>query len=239
GNPDLAPRLDVRYTWAEKITSLKGTGQFIVLFLVVMGSIYTGLATATEASAVGAAGMLAIGLARRKLDGPGFRASVIDTMQQSAAIFAIAIGAKVFVAFVAYTQVATDFAQWVAQLDVHPLVVMLLLSIVYVILGMFMDPLGIMLLTLPVVIPVIKAMHYDLVWFGVIMVKYLEIGMITPPVGLNVFVLKATIGDSVKLETIFRGILWFFVMDIITLSIMIIWPDWVTWLPNLVFSKAK
>lgn len=238
-DPSIAPRLHVRYSWKEKLDSLRGTGQFIVLFLVVMGSIYTGLATATEASAVGAAGMLAIGLARRKLDSAGFRASIVDTMRQSSSIFAIAIGAKVFVAFVAYTQVATDFANWVAHLDMSPLMVMLLLSVVYVILGMFMDPLGIMLLTLPVVIPVIKAMNYDLVWFGVIMVKYLEIGMITPPVGLNVFVLKATIGDTVKLETIFRGILWFLVMDIITLAILIVFPGFVTWLPDLVFAKPK
>ncbi len=237
-NPQLAPLVQVNYTWRDKIASLKGTSQFIILFLVVMGSIYTGLATATEASAVGAAGMLAIGLWRRKLDRAGFRASVVDSMRQSSSIFAIAIGAKVFVAFVAYTQVASDFANWVAHLDVQPLTVMLMLTIVYVVLGMFMDPLGIMLLTLPVVIPVIKAMNYDLVWFGVIMVKYLEIGMITPPVGLNVFVLKATVGDAVKLETMFKGVLWFLVMDVITVSIMILWPAWVTWLPNLVFAKG-
>jgi TRAP-type C4-dicarboxylate transport system permease large subunit len=101
---------------------------------------------------------------------------------------------------------------------------------------MFMDPLGIMLLTLPIVVPVIESAGYDLIWFGVIMVKYLEIGMITPPVGLNVFVLKASIGDSVSLERIFKGIGWFLLMDLVTLSIMIVFPSVITWLPNLVFN---
>ncbi len=235
-SPQLAPRLDVRYSWAQKFRSLKGTWQFIVLFLVVMGSIYSGIATATEASAVGAAGMLAIGLLGKKLGRDDLKAAVMDTVRQSSSIFAIAIGAKVFVAFIAFTQVAMLFADWVAGLGLSPLMLMLLLTILYVILGMFMDPLGIMLLTLPVVVPVIKNAGYDLVWFGVIMVKYLEIGMITPPVGLNVFVLKAAIGDAAKLEEIFKGIAWFFVMDIITVSLMIVYPEICTWLPTLVFS---
>lgn len=235
--PDIAPRVEVRYTWSEKFASLQGTGQFILLFIVVMGSIYTGLATATEASAIGAAGMLAIGWFRRKLDKEGFKNSMLDTMRQSSSIFAIAIGAKVFVAFVAYTQIATDIANYVAHLQLHPAVLLLGISAAYVVLGMFMDPLGIMLLTLPVVVPVIQNLGYDLVWFGVIMIKYLEIGMITPPVGLNVFVLKSTIGDAVKLETIFRGIGWFLAVDLVTVAILIAFPGFVTWLPDLVFAK--
>lgn len=235
--PQLAPRLDVRYTWAQKFASLKGTGQFVTLFMLVMGVIYTGLATPTEASAIGAAGMLAIGLLRKKLTRGGFKASAIDTMRQASSIFAIAIGAKVFVAFIAFTQVAPLFANWVADLGLSPLMLMLMLTILYVVLGMFMDPLGIMLLTLPVVVPVIENAGFDLVWFGVIMVKYLEIGMITPPVGLNVFVLKAAIGDAATLERIFKGIAWFFVMDIVTVSLMVLFPEIVTWLPNLVFSR--
>jgi C4-dicarboxylate transporter DctM subunit len=235
-NPDLAPQLETRYTWGEKVKSLSGTGQFILLFFIVMGSIYTGLATPTEASAVGAAGMLAIGLSRRKLDRQLIRSSIVDTLRQSSSIFAIAIGAKVFVAFIAYTQVSTVFADWVGDLGLPPLLLMVVLSVLYVVLGMFMDPLGIMLLTLPVVVPVITAAGYDLIWFGVIMVKYLEIGMITPPVGLNVFVLKASIGNAVSLEKIFRGIGWFLLMDVVTLSILIYFPGIIMWLPNMVFA---
>lgn len=237
-NPNLAPSLPTRYTWNDKVRSLSGTWQFLVLFMIVMGSIYTGIATATEASAVGAAGMLMIGLMRRKLPRAAIRASIFDTLQQSSSIFAIAIGAKVFVAFIAYTQVATMFADWVSHMQLSPVMLMFVLTILYVILGMFMDPLGIMLLTLPVVVPVIKAAGFDMVWFGILMVKYLEIGMITPPVGLNVFVLKATIGNTVSLETIFRGIWWFFVMDLIVVALMVAYPEIALWLPNLLFDNA-
>jgi C4-dicarboxylate transporter, DctM subunit len=237
-NPNLAPRLPTRYTWNDKVRSLSGTWQFLVLFMIVMGSIYTGIATATEASAVGAAGMLMIGLMRRKLPRAAIRASIFDTLQQSSSIFAIAIGAKVFVAFIAYTQVATMFADWVSHMQLSPVMLMFVLTILYVILGMFMDPLGIMLLTLPVVVPVIKAAGFDMVWFGILMVKYLEIGMITPPVGLNVFVLKATIGNTVSLETIFRGIWWFFVMDLIVVALMVAYPEIALFLPNLLFDNA-
>lgn len=234
-NPEIAPRLDVRYTWADKIKALNGTGQFILLFIVVMGSIYTGLATPTEASAVGALGMLVIGLARRKLDNQLIRNSFVDTLRQTSAIFAIAIGAKVYVAFIAFTQAAGVFAGWVSGLDLSPVALMFLLSIMYILLGMLMDPLGIMLLTLPVVVPIILDAGYDLIWFGIIMVKYLEIGMITPPVGLNVFVLKASIGNSVSLERIFKGVGWFLVMDIICLVVLIAFPRFITWLPEQIF----
>ena len=98
--------------------------------------------------------------------------------------------------------------------------------------GCFLDPLGMMLLTLPVVTPVISAMGYDLVWFGVIMVKFLEIGLITPPVGLNVFILKGVVGDAVPLETIFKGILWFLLMDVVTLAILLTFPEISLWLPQ-------
>jgi C4-dicarboxylate transporter DctM subunit len=100
-----------------------------------------------------------------------------------------------------------------------------------------MDPLGMMLLTLPVVTPVIDQLGYNLVWFGVIMVKFLEIGLITPPVGLNCFILKGVVGDTVPLETIFKGIVWFLAMDVVTLAILIIWPDISLWLPNQLIGR--
>jgi TRAP-type C4-dicarboxylate transport system permease large subunit len=161
------------------------------------------------------------------------RRSITDTAKQTAMIFAIAIGAKAFVGFIAFTGVATDLATMVNGWGLPPLAVMLLLSLVYIVLGMFMDPLGIMLLTLPVVVPTIQALGFDLIWFGVIMVKYLEIGMITPPVGLNVFVLKAAVGKTIQLEQIFRGVTLFLVMDVITLAILIGFPEITLWLPSL------
>ncbi len=150
--------------------------------------------------------------------------------------FAIVLGAKLFVGFVALTGVAGSLTHWATSLDVAPVVILIALSTIYIILGTFMDPIGMMLLTLPVVTPVIEELGYDLVWFGVIMVKFLEIGLITPPVGLNVYILKGVVGDAVPLETIFKGIFWFLAMDIVTLAILIAFPQISLWLPQHILS---
>ncbi|WP_334129856.1 TRAP transporter large permease [Sneathiella sp.] len=226
-NPSLAPPADHHITWTERVTSLKGVWPIIVLFILVMGGIYAGIVTATEAAAIGAAGTWALAALARKLNVEGAKLSILETVTQSAAIFAIVVGAKIFVGFIAMTGVAGYLSDIALGLDVSPIVIILALSVVYIILGTFMDPLGIMLLTLPVIIPVIDNLGYDLIWFGVIMVKLLEIGMITPPVGLNVFVLKGAIGDTVRLETIFKGVTWFLFADVIVLVILIMFP-WIS-----------
>ena len=122
--------------------------------------------------------------------------------------------------------------QAILELEVHPALIVTGLSIVYVFLGMFLDPVGVMLLTLPVVYPVMEGLGYNLIWFGIIMIKYLEIGLITPPVGLNVYVIKGVVGDTVPLETIFRGIAWFVAMDILTLAVLIAFPQITLFLPD-------
>jgi tripartite ATP-independent transporter DctM subunit len=198
-----------------------------------MGGIYSGIVTPTEAAAAGAAGALILGVLARRLTWETTRDAFVETARQSANIFALVLGAKLFVGFIALTGVAGELTLWAGHLDVPPLLILLSLSIIYIILGTFMDPLGMMLLTLPVVTPVIADLGYDLVWFGVIMVKFLEIGLITPPVGLNVYILKGVVGDTVPLETIFKGILWFLAMDILTLGLLIGFPEISLWLPSL------
>jgi len=235
-DPTLAPDAGLRFGWAEKFAAASGTWQFLLIFLIVMGSIYGGLATPTEAAAIGAAAVLGLGWARRRLGWRETCESVRETVLQTAMIFAIALGAKVLVAFVAFTGVGNMLAQWAAGLEGGRLLVMLGLCLMYIALGMFIDPLGIMLLTLPVVVPIVSALGYDLIWFGVILVKLLEIGMITPPVGLNVFVLHAAINNTVRLEEIFRGIAWFLVADAAVMAILLSSEDVVLWLPNLMFQ---
>lgn len=232
-SPAAAPRTHMAVSWGDRLRSLRGTGQFLVLFVVVMGSVYGGIATPTEAAAVGAMGALIIGACRGKLSREGMRLSVMESLKQAASIFAIAIGAKAYVSFIGFTGIAPAIAASVGGTELHPLLVLLLLSCVYIVLGMFMDPLGIMLLTLPVVVPIIQQLGYDLIWFGVIMVKYLEIGMITPPVGLNVFVLKGAVGNLVKLEEIFKGIGFFLLADLVVLALLLGVPEITLWLPNL------
>ncbi|MBE7637753.1 TRAP transporter large permease subunit [Sneathiella sp. P13V-1] len=231
-NPELAPAPEA-VTWEQKFKSLKGTWSIIVLFVIIMGGIYTGFVTPTEAAAVGALGAWVLGFLSKRLNRETSRNAIVETVTQISSIFAVVLGAKIFVGFIAITGVAGVLADWAVGLDLPPLGILLALSLVYIILGTFMDPLGIMLLTLPVVTPVVEGLGFDLIWFGVIMVKFLEIGLITPPVGLNVYVLKGVVGNQVKLETIFKGIIWFLAMDVITLFILIAFPQISLWLPNL------
>ncbi len=230
-NPELAPA-GGGYTWRERFASLRGTWSMVTLFLIVMGSIYSGLVTPTEAAAVGAIGAWAIALMSRRMTRDNSRNAIVETIRQTASIFAIVLGAKIFVSFISLTGVAGALTEWALSLDMHPVMVLFALSMIYIVLGTFMDPLGIMLLTLPVVTPVIQEMGFDLIWFGVIMIKLLEIGLITPPVGLNVYILKGVLGDSVRLEALFKGIFWFLAMDVLTLAILIIFPQISLWLPN-------
>ncbi len=230
-NPELAPKPE-QVSWSERFRALKGVWAISILFVLVMGGIYAGIVTPTEAAAIGAAGAWGLAALARRLNRSTARLAVVETISQVASVFAVVLGAKVFVSFIAFTGIAADLSNWALVLDLPPLMVLLALSLVFVILGTFMDPLGIMLLTLPVVTPVIQQMGYDLIWFGVIMVKLLEIGLITPPVGLNVYVLKGVVGGKVKLETIFGGITWFLAMDILTLVLLLAFPAITLWLPN-------
>jgi len=235
-NPELAPKAE-RVTWTDRFIALKGVWSILVLFVVVMGGIYSGWVTPTEAAAAGCAGAWILGFITRRLTKEASRDAAIETAKQVANVFALVLGAKIFVGFVALTGVAGHLTGWATNLDVEPIWILLSLSLVFVVLGTFMDPLGMMLLTLPVVTPVITNLGYDLVWFGVIMVKFLEIGLITPPVGLNVYVLKGVVGDAVPLETIFKGILWFLAMDILTLVVLIMYPEISLWLPQQIIGS--
>ncbi len=230
-NPKLAPRAE-EVTWKDRFISLKGTWSIISLFVIVMGGIYSGIVTPTEAAAAGATGAWVLGFAAGRLNWQKCKDALLESAKQTASIFALVLGAKLFVGFIALTGVAGALTEWSMSFDVAPVWIVVSLSLIYVILGTFMDPVGMMLLTLPVVTPVVLSLGYDLVWFGVIMVKYLEIALITPPVGLNVYILKGVIGDAVPLETIFKGIFWFLAMDVLTLGILIAYPQISLWLPK-------
>ncbi|MBT5495909.1 MAG: TRAP transporter large permease [Alphaproteobacteria bacterium] len=235
-NPELAPKAE-SVSWTDRIIALKGVWSILVLFMIVMGGIYSGIVTPTEAAAAGCAGAWILGFATGRLNKESSKDAAIETAKQVANVFALVLGAKIFVGFIALTGVAGTLTGWATNLDVEPIWILLSLSLVFVVLGTFMDPLGMMLLTLPVVTPVIQQLGYDLVWFGVIMVKFLEIGLITPPVGLNVYVLKGVVGDAVPLETIFKGILWFLAMDVLTLVVLIMWPEISLWLPQQIIGN--
>ena len=230
-NPKLAPLLDERPSWRARFAALGEVWPLPLLILGVIGGIYSGLATPTEAGALGAFLAVVIGVAQRRLTLAGFRDAAREAILSTASIFFVAIGAVLLTRFMALSGVPTFLGSAVQTFGLDPLVIILTTGLVYLILGCFLDPLGMMLLTLPVFLPMFKAANIDLIWFGILLVKYIEIGLITPPVGLNVYGIKVMV-PHVPLETIFRGACWFLLSEVIIVTLLIAFPQISLWLPS-------
>ena len=223
--PRAAPRSDSRPTRREKWRALRGIWPATLLFAVIIGGIYCGWFTPTEAAAVSLALAILIGLLGRRLDLASLLASLRETALQTTTIFVIAIGAKLLVVLVSLTQVAPLLLDGLQSAGVSVVIVLIAVVLLYLLLGMFLDSIGILVLTLPFTVPLVQGYGLDLVWFGVVVVKLLEIGLITPPVGLNVFVVKSVVPASVSLEAIFRGVGWFLVLDFVVLALILLFPE--------------
>jgi tripartite ATP-independent transporter DctM subunit len=236
-NKKLCPQVEERVTWVQRLVSLKGTWGILALFVLVIGGIYTGIFTPTEAGGVGATGAFVLALVSGKLTWANFKESLLDTATSTSQIFAIALGAFMFTKFMAVSDLPNVLCQTIIELKLHPYLILAGISLVYVFLGMFLDPIGVMLLTLPIVFPVMAKLGFSPVWFGIIMIKYLEIGLITPPVGLNVYVIKGVVGDDIPLEQIFKGVAWFVAMDVLTLAILIAFPQITLFLPQTMMGN--
>ncbi|WP_372604110.1 TRAP transporter large permease [Actibacterium sp.] len=219
-SPSKLPRSD-NSTWREKFASTLGVWPVLVMILIVFGGLFTGLFTATEAGAVGAFIAIVIGVIRRTLKWQGFKDSVIDTLLSCGSLFIIAIGANLFTRLVAFTGLSNEIGKFVATLGLSATGLLIIIALIYLLLGMFLEPIGAMLLTLPLFLPLVGAHDVNLIWFGILVAKLLEIGMITPPVGLNVFVIHSVARDFVSLENIFKGILPFLAADIVLVALMI------------------
>eukprot|EP00163_Fabomonas_tropica_P023186 TRINITY_DN40491_c0_g1_i1.p1 TRINITY_DN40491_c0_g1~~TRINITY_DN40491_c0_g1_i1.p1 ORF type:complete len:423 (-),score=41.59 TRINITY_DN40491_c0_g1_i1:34-1251(-) len=231
-NPNLAPPAE-KSTWQEKFGSLRNTWAMLLLLITVVSGLYTGIFTPSEAGAIGAAVAFLISLFSRRINRDKTSSALLETLKSTSMLFAAVIGAYMVTSFTALTGIAAELTTWAGSFDVHPIVVIASLSLLYIFLGTFMGSIEIMLLTLPIVIPIVKGLEYDLIWFGIIMIKYLEIGLVSPPVGINCFILKSVVNDDVRLSQIFRGVSWFIVMDIITIALLVAFPEIVTFLPNL------
>lgn len=232
--PDMAPTVATEtLPKAEIRRILWRTWPLPVLSLGVIGGIYTGLVSPTEAGALGAALAFLVAAMRRALNGEVIRRSLYETVATTASILFIATGALLFTRFLALTGLPYEIAGLIDQMGTDPLVIVLGASVVYLVFGCFLDPMGVLLLTLPVVLPIFEAAEIDPIWVGVIIVKYLEIGMLTPPLGLNVFVMKGVVGDRVPLGTIFRGVSLFLIAEVIVMTLLISFPQIITFLPNL------
>jgi len=232
-NPELAPRLTETVPMAEKVAALKDTWPVILLMACVFGGLFGGLFTPTEAGAVGAFLSLVIAGIKGSLTLERFKNALLETLLTSASLFIIAIGASMLTRFLALSGAGDYLSELVVAIGANELMLLVGISAVYLVLGMFLEPLGAMLLTLPILLPIIATTGFSLVWFGVLLTKFLEIGMITPPIGLNVFVIKGVVGDLATTSTIFRGIMWFLVSDLIVIVLLIAFPDIVLYLPSL------
>jgi len=220
-----------RASWSERWSALKDVWATLLLFVFVIGSIYGGLATATEAAGMGAAGAFIIALARRRLSRADIRRSLLEATRTTAAVFTVLIGAILFSYFLTVTQVPQKVTAFLTGLGLGPYGVLVLLMLLYLVLGCLMDALSMIILTIPIIFPLIVSLGFDPIWFGVIIVMTVELGLIHPPVGMNIFVIKSVIED-VKISTIFYGVLPFIVTDILRLIILIAFPIIALYLPG-------
>jgi len=235
-SPELAPKVEGGVSWAEKIQVMREVWPLPVLIIGVLGGIYSGFFTPTEAGAGGAFLAFIIAAAQRRLTWQVFKESVVESLKATSMIFFIALGGIMLTRFMAVSGVPAALSAALGPYGLDPVILVIASSIIFIFLGMFLDSLGLMLLTLPVLLPLFESTGASLIWFGVLVIKYLEIGLITPPVGLNVYVIKGVVGDSVPLETIFKGVLWFIVADIVTLTLLIVFPQISLYLPSLMMN---
>lgn len=230
-NPKTGPSGE-RASWPERFEALLGVWGVIVLFVVVMGGIYGGVFTPTEAAGVGATGAFLFALAKGRLTVAKTLKILIGAATTTAMIFSVLIGAIMFANFVNVAGMPDALSDWALQFKDTPFIVVVMVVVIYLILGCVLESLSMILLTVPVFYPMMQALGFDLIWFGIVVVVVTEISLITPPIGLNVFVLKAVLPD-VSTGTIFRGVTPFWIADIVRLALIILIPAIALFLPNL------
>jgi tripartite ATP-independent transporter DctM subunit len=220
-------------SFLTKIKALGGVWEGVALFLVAIGGLFVGLFTPSQAGAVGAVGALVIGLLRRELTFRGFWDATVDGLRTASMILFLIAAATVFGHFIAITRIPAALADWIKGLGVSPWIIMIFITIVYLIGGCFIDMIPLIVLTIPIFYPIILDLGFDPIWFGVLIVIVSQVGLISPPVGVNVYVVKG-IAPEVPLERIFKGAVIIGIGAIITILLIFIFPELATWLPKYV-----
>lgn len=222
-------------SWRDRLVSLKGIWSTMALATLVLGGLYTGVFTPTEAGGMGAAGALLIGVATRQLSWVGFKASILDTGKTTAMIFVILIGIFLLLRFFALSGLTRAMIDFLLASNLPPAGVLLGIIVIMTILGMFVSSTGMIMLTVPFFLPVLENLGYDPIWFGIVVVKMCELAFITPPVAMNLYAVKAVVPD-VPIEHIMKGIIPFLIVDFITLALFIVFPEIILWLPRTMGS---
>lgn len=230
-HPHLGP-IGKKHTWTERIISLKGTWGLLVLFSIVIGGIYTGICTPTEAAGIGVVGVLAIGRIQGKLKWKHLRGAMIDTAYVAAMIYGIIFTGYLLARFLAVTGASNAVVNAISEIGLGPYAFLAVVAVLYLILGTMLDMFGLLILTLPFFFPIVKHFHIDAVWFGVFAVIMAEIGLLSPPVGVNVFVMHAS-APEIPMLKIFRGVIPFMLINMGVVVLITFFPDLVTWLPDI------
>ena len=229
--PELGPPGE-KLSWAARINSLKHVWPVALLFLLVLGGIYFGIFTPTEAAGIGAFGAFIISLIRKAFTLSQVFYLVLKTTQTSAMLFVILVGALLFANFVTVVGLPNMLESWITQLDIAPTMVLLLILMIYLLLGCIMESTGLVLLTVPIFFPVIVSLGIDPIWFGIFVLVVVEVGLITPPIGMNVFVVKSML-PNVPVTSIYKGIVPFLSGDAVRIGLFILFPEIVLFLPEL------
>lgn len=233
-NPSLAQDVKEEISFKDKVIALKDTWAIFLIMIGIFGGLFAGVFTPNEAGAIGAFLACVVAILKRAMTWTAFKAAALETLVTTSALLIIAVGASLLTRFLVLSGTGDFIADFIIALEASDMLVMLGIILIYLVLGMFLEPIGAMLLTLPVLLPIIESTSFSLIWFGVLLTKLLEIGMITPPVGMNVFVVKSVVGDLVTTSQVFKGILWFLVIDLAIVGLFLLFPEIILYLPNLV-----
>ena len=231
--PDWAPA-GPRMPWRERVIAATAMWKLVVLFGLAVGGIYTGWFSPTEAAGVASFAAIVIAAASRKLSLAAFYECLMETLRTTAMLMFIILGAWIFAYFVVQTRLPVALVELIEFFGLAPWAVILMILAFYIVLGCVLESVAIILVTVPVFLPVISALGYDTVWYGILMVVVVEVGLITPPVGLNIFVIRAQLPD-VPLSTVFRGIVPFLAADAVLIALLLVFPQLALWLPGILF----
>jgi C4-dicarboxylate transporter DctM subunit len=231
-NPSLAPPIPGQIPWAERVVALKDAVPIVVLVVAVLGGIYTGITTPTEAAAIGVVGSVLVAALMRRLSWRVVQRSIMTAVYSMGMIFAIIIGALVFAHIVSYLHISQAFTAWLLGLDLSRWTIFAAICVLYIMLGCFMETIAILVITIPIIGPMLVSLGFDPIWFGIIMVVLIEMGLVTPPVGLNLYVVQDILHEQQSLEKVIRGVTPFVVLMGLMLFILSVFPQLVLWLPG-------
>jgi C4-dicarboxylate transporter DctM subunit len=235
-NPRLGPRTTELVSWKERLSSIRWLTPVAIVMVAMLGGIYAGIFSPIEAGAVGAFTVFIVVLARRSMSLSTLVTTLVNTVRSSSMIGLVIVGAMVFGRFLMLTELPDALLVFVSNLNISPMAVLGVILAIYIVLGCIMDVPAMIVITVPIFFPVLHGLGLDDIWVAILIIKIVEIAAVTPPIGLNVYVLKGVAGDEVTVGDIFRGIIPFFIMDVLTLVLLLLVPKITLWLPSTMFD---